>query len=202
MVNEYTPYGSKGRYSDKFRVMQQQQQGLSCLLVASLSFSFRCYLALASSCFLLPPLRGEILSSSSFLSVFNDRSSGLLVSFRFSSLGISLWCARGDLGARPPTRELVNYFAQRDTSFLALLHLSHSLSSLSFSSSCRPHFPFPEARRDALHPVHSRQCAISDTRRRFSSGDKVPMYIERRANAHVRSHARANAWVSLRESLI
>lgn len=43
------------------------------------------------------------------------------VSFRFSSLRISLRYARGDLGAQPPTRELVNYFAQRDTSFMALL---------------------------------------------------------------------------------
>lgn len=43
-----------------------------------------------------------------------------LVSFRFSSLRISLRYARGDLGAQPPTRELVNYFAQRDTSFMVL----------------------------------------------------------------------------------
>lgn len=61
--------------------------------------------------------------------------SGLLVSsrfvsFRFSSPRISLRYARGDLGAQPPTRELVNYFAQRDTSFMLLdPFLSLSLSS-------------------------------------------------------------------------
>lgn len=50
-----------------------------------------------------------------------------LVSFRFSSLRISLRYARGDLGAQPPTRELVNYFAQRDTSFMLLSPLDPSL---------------------------------------------------------------------------
>lgn len=93
-------------------------QGEACLPF-SLSFSF---------CPFSPPLL----------------PSGLLVSFRFSSLGISLRCARGDLGARPPTRELVNYFAQRDTSFLLSsvpychhLILSCSLSlSLSLLLSC------------------------------------------------------------------
>lgn len=63
--------------------------------------------------------------------------SGLLVSFRFSSLGISLRCARGDLGARPPTRELVNYFAQRDTSFLlsSVPYCHHLILSCSLSLS-------------------------------------------------------------------
>lgn len=63
----------------------------------------------------VPPL------SHSFIPPLRVRRRGC--SFRFSSLGISLRCARGDLGARPPTRELVNYFAQRDTSFLTLVRL-------------------------------------------------------------------------------
>lgn len=124
LVSGYTSYGSKGRYSGKFRVMQQRglSSFLSLLLSRIVSFSLASFLRLSFA------RRRPLLLS---LSLSRLCPSGLLVSFRFSSLRINLWCARGDLGARPPTRELVNYFAQRDTSFLTLSHfllLSHSLS--------------------------------------------------------------------------
>ena len=90
------------------------------------------------SLLLLPP-PSLSLSLSLSPSRFRARPSGLFVSFRFSFLKISLWCARGDLGARPPTRELVNYFAQRDTSFLTLSSTSLLLSRFFFLSRSSKH---------------------------------------------------------------
>lgn len=151
-MSGYTSYGSEGRYSGKFRVMQQR--GLSSLLSLFLSrivsFSLASFLRLSFSSPFLSLCFGSARQGCSFR----------FVSFRFSSLRISLWCARGDLGARPPTRELVNYFAQRDTSFLTLPHfllLSHSLSLSLFLS-------FDLRRAPRCNP---------NARRRFPSSDKL-----------------------------
>lgn len=79
-----------------------------------------------------------------------------LVSFRFSSLRISLRYARGDLGAQPPTRELVNYFAQRDTSFMLLSPLDPSLPLSLF------HARFTLCRALSLIVVHAFSRSFSE----------------------------------------
>lgn len=123
--------------------------------------------------------------------------SGLLVSFRFSSLGISLRCARGDLGARPPTRELVNYFAQRDTSFLlsSVPYCHHLILSCSLSLSLSLLLSFEIFRS----PKCTTRCALyiraevrfGRARRRFLNSDKVYAYRKARfrESAHVQEPA-------------
>lgn len=119
--------------------------------------------------------------------------SGLLVSsrfvsFRFSSPRISLRYARGDLGAQPPTRELVNYFAQRDTSFMLLdpfLSLSLFLRAVHTFALRLPlvvprAFSPSRARARSACIRYLRRGAI---RRQFPSSDKVCIAAAERAFA-------------------
>ena len=115
------------------------------------------------------------------------------VSFRFSSLRISLRYARGDLGAQPPTRELVNYFAQRDTSFMlldpflslsfSLLRGSHVRAPSPSSSLALSLVPLLLARARSACIRYLRRGAI---RRQFPSSDKVCIAAAERAFARAR----------------
>lgn len=170
------------RFGGKVFGQVQGDAAAGSLSPVSLALRSPLCLAPASSRFLLPPSRGETFSSSSSflplpLSLCLQRSpvgTARFVSFRFSSLGISLQCARGDLGARPPTRELVNYFAQRDIVFGSpsplFLSLSPSLppstslfSFLSFCPFCSI-LRFPKRR---VAPCTFASMCNPDTRRRF-----------------------------------
>lgn len=108
------------------------------------------------------------------------------VSFRFVSFFVS--DARGDLGAQPPTRELVNYFAQRDTSFMLLdpfLSLSLFLRAVHTFALRLPlvvprAFSPSRARARSACIRYLRRGAI---RRQFPSSDKVCIAAAERAFA-------------------